>query len=667
MIELKQKILNELSSTLFPDLKFIYSDKVLDVSLEILEELLENEKKDFEDLLKLPKDQLTFDSFEDDSLLDYFWHLLHHLKMVNSSEKVRKIIEIFRDKMDNFWNYVAYNKNYFDQLKYVNDNCTLDTEQTRIMYLRLKSFVDRWINLSTKDKQRLKEINIALSKLSEKFSDNILDDEALFEYFIDDFEIIKNLPKEVIKNAEEKAKQKKKNWYIFDSDPTSYQAIMNYCDSEIVRKDFESFKISTASSWKFDNRPVILDILKLKKEKSIILWYKNYAELSFNSKMADSPEQIISLIEWISKKAKFKAIKELEELKEYHNITKINSYDFSYYSRIYKEEKFELDEKKVKEYFDFNNTLDYLFNFTEKFYWIKMSKLDINAYNKDVLVYEVYKDNVLIAYYILDPFFDKTKESWAWSWYLRWKTYHLQNNKIPIYVNVCNFQKTTWNTTLYLREVETIFHEFWHSLHKILSESKYSELSWNEVEWDFVELPSQLLENWVTDSESISKLAKHYKTNDKIPKDLIKKIDNLKSYMSWNAILAQNSYTFIDLKIFMYDKWFNFEELDKFILSIANNNTLFRRDKNYKPHASFDHVFWWWYSAWFYSYMRAEILEADVFERIKEMWMFERNTWEHFIKTLLWQGTRKKASELFYDFMWREVNDSAFLKRKWLY
>jgi Zn-dependent oligopeptidase len=236
--------------------------------------------------------------------------------------------------------------------------------------------------------------------------------------------------------------------------------------------------------------------------------------------------------------------------------------------------------------------------------------------------------------------------------------------KVPVIVNVCNFQKAlNWKTTLYLRDVETIFHEFWHALHEILSESKYSELSGFWVEWDFVELPSQFMENRVSDEESLSKLAKHYETWNSIPNDLMEKLDKLKTFSSWIFWIRQNEFALLDMNLYKQKPPKTTKDLDKETLKIINKYSLFKRKDDYKMYCSFSHIFWWWYAAGYYSYMRAEILELDVFSKVKQMWMFEPKTGKKLLDTIIWQWTRKKASELFFDFMWRKVDDKAFLER----
>jgi len=660
-MNLKERIISELKNKNFPDLKFLFSSEVLEIATEILESELENEKVKFYDFLKLENSSLTFDSFEDESILDYFWSLLNHFESVESSDKVRNIIENFRPKLQDFSNEVAYNKPYFEKLEYVNNNVSLDSEQKRIMDLRIKSYKDRWIDLPFEKQEEIKKINKKLWELSDKFTNNIVDDEKTFEYLITDFELIKDLPKEVLEVAKEAWEEK--GGYLFDSDPTSYSAIMKYCTSQKIRQDFEKASYTTASAWKFDNREIVLELLKLKDAKAKLLWYKNYAELSLKDKMADSPEQVFELLNSTSEKAIKKSELDLKEVKDYFNLDHIETYDLAYYTRILKEEKYSLDEKVLKNYFEFEDVLSYLHRFIENFYSLEIKESNIESYNTDVRVYEIYKEGKLISYYFLDAFYRKWKRPWAWADNLREKEY-FPFEWVPVILNVCNFQKAnSWKTTLYLRDVETLFHEFWHALHELLSESKYSELSGFWVEWDFVELPSQLLENWVSDKDSLKKLSKHIETWENFSDEIMSKLEKIKTFMTWVFVARQNEFALLDMSLYSSEIPKSTEELDRKILEIVNKYSIFKRGDDYKMYCSFNHIFGWWYAAGYYSYMWAEIIEADVFSRIKEMWMFSPITWEKLLKAIIWQWTRKKASELFFDFMWREVNNKAFMDR----
>ena len=662
---MKDKIIQELKKSEFPDLAFLFSQWALEVAPEILKELLEIDKKEFEELLTKPNEEITFDSFEDEGLLDYYWSLLNHYQNVNNNDQMRKIIEDFRPELQDFWNYVTYNKNYYEKTKYCFENCDLNADQKRALEIRLKGFKDSGIDLPEEEKNKLKELNKIWAKLSNDFSNNIVDDEATFEYIIENFEVIKDLPEDILNNAKKAAEEKNKSGYLFDADPSSYVAILKYCSDANIRKDFEKIQNSFASKGKFDNREIILNILKNKKQKAGILWYENYAQMSLNSKMADSPEQVFELIQGISKTAKTKAIEEREELKKYFNLTEINSYDMGFYSRKYKEEKYNLDEKELKKYFKYENVLEYLHTFVKQFLGIEMREISASVYSKSVKTYEVYRNDKKIAYYLLDAFYSKEKRGWAWADNLREKSNFWGIEKLPMVINCCNFLQTD-ETLLSIRDVETLFHEFGHAIHEMISQSPLSELSGFNVEWDFVELPSQLLENWVGNNNSLIKLAKHYQTGETLPDSVMKTLDELDTYMSANGVLGQNTYALLDMHLYSEEIPENIEELDQKTLDIVNNYWITQRWEDYKMYCSFSHIFGWGYSAGYYSYMWAEILEADVFDAIEQQGMFDPKVGQKLVDTLIGQWTRKPAAELFKDFMGREVSNQAFMKRKGL-
>ncbi len=665
MRNIKQKVFLELEKKNFPNLKFLYSKEVLDITLEVLRDLLIQEKQKFEEILKTPKEKITFETFEDEEKLWYFWNLLNHLQWVNRSDKIDKIIETFEPEYLDFANEISFSKPYFEMLVYCLYKCKLDWEQERILKERIKNFKLRWIDLEKDKQEQLKEITKKLAKLSQDFTNNIVKDQAKWSYHITNFEDIKDLPANTLKAAKKQAKEKGLEWYLFSADPTARGDLLSYCHNPKVRQEVSKAWLRFASSGEFDNRKNVLEILKLKRQKAKILGYNNYVELSLVNKMAESPKQVTDLIEWISAKARKKAKEELETLKKYFNLKEINSFDVPYYSRIYKEKEYKIDSKKIKEYLEFENVLNYLHSLVWELYDVKLKQINIESYSDDVRVYKVYKDNKLVSYYLLDPFYRETKRPWAWADNLRSKDYI--NDKLPIVVNVCNFQKVEGSPVLLtLWDVETLFHEFGHALHEMLSESKYSELSWFNVEWDFVELPSQLHENWVSDKESLRKLSKHYKTWEALNEEILDNLEKLETYMAWNFVARQNEFALLDMYLYSEEVPENVEDLDKKTLDLANKYWVFSRWEDYKMYASFNHIFGWGYAAWYYSYMWAEIIEKDIWEEIKKHWIFNKQITKKFLDTILWQWTRKEASDLFKDFMWREVDSKAFMKNKWL-
>lgn len=661
--EIKQKIIDEITKLSFPDMEFLFRKDTLKYVKDILFLLLKKEKKFFKDLLKKDKKDLTFKSLYSQNPLYYLFSLVEHYDSVNRNDITKNIIEEFEPKYIDFLNKLSFSKEYYEIHKYIYKYWCKNDEEKRIIKKRLESFERNWINLEKEKQERLKKINIKLKKIENDFEDNILQDKKWFLYHIEDDTFIKDLPENTLKNALRRAYKNNIKWYLFDSDPTWYFDVINYCTNRKIRKDFIDAFSNFSSSGKYDNRRNILKILKLKFEKANILGYQNYASYSLSEKMAKDTKTVFDLYNKITSKAKSKRIKDINEIKDYFNLDEIDYFDLDFFITKYKKEKYNIDEKILREYFDYENVLNYMFEFAKNFYSIDIEEIKIKTYDKNVRVFLVKKDQKELSYYFLDPYYRPNKRSWAWANNLRSKDIFQEKIKIPIVVNVFNFQPgQDWKTLLTLRDVETLFHEFGHALHEMLSVSDYRELSWFNVEWDFVELPSQITENWANHKNALSIYAKHYKTNERLSDEILDTLEKLKTFASWISILKQNMFAILDLKLYSEKPPKTIKELDLKCKNIINDFSLFKRSK-YNIYTSFSHIFAWGYSAWYYSYMRSLILEADIFEKIEKMWMFDKNTWKLFFDTIMWQWSKKDAKDLFFDFMWREVKIDAFLKR----
>lgn len=660
--EIRSKILVELANKWVPDLKFLYSSESMEIIPEILNEFLEEEKTRFLNLINTPNEKISFSIFEEEDKLSYLFSLISHHESVNSSDRVREIIDNFRSPYIEFANEVAYSRRFYEMHVILRDSGVLDVEQKRIFDLAIRNFETNGIHLPEDKKTRLKEINQLTSKLSFDFGNNLLDSQKEFFYIFEDDSSILELPQDVLKNAQNLASADWIKGFKFTSDHSSYINIMKYCTDSQVRKHFFDSRKQFASSWKFDNRPLILELLKLRQEQARLLWFNNYWELSLVDKMALSPEQVISQEEAITSRAKVKALKEIEELKNYFNLEELNPWDLSFYTRILKEQKYQVNDKILREYFEFDSVIEWMLNVAKNLYDLEFNEINIDLYNEEVKTIEIIKSWELKAYLILDVFYRNTKSSWAWANLIRWKEYLPWKERVPIVFNVFSFQKSSSNTLLNYIDVSTMFHEFGHAIHQTLTDSKYSSLWGNWVEWDFVELPSQIMENWC-EWEWLASFAKHYKTNNPITKELIKKLEKLKTFMTGNSVLNQNIYSKVDMMIHTQEVPSTVEELDKKVLEIINSTAIFKSWKDNKFHAGFSHIFDWWYAAWFYSYERAEIIEADIFSEFKKNWIFDKETWEKFYNTILSKWTTKPALELFKDFKWREPALDAFFEK----
>ena len=661
---MKNKIISELKSPEFPDLTFLYSQEALGYAPEILVELLDQEKKDFDTLLNTSDESITFDIFWEFSYLDYYFGLLYHYKSVCSGEKIRKIIEEFEPLYDDFCNEVAYSKRYYDMYCICLQKWWLTQEQYRSVTTTIQKFEQRGIALNTASQSRLKDLNKELSELSMRFSNNELDSENSLEYFLQDDTSLGEMPNRDKEVAQKRAKEKSKSGYLFDASMWAYLSFMKYCNNSEQRKTYHDMQMSIASFGEYDNTDVVLQTIALRQEKAQILWYKSYAEMSLVFKMAENAEQVENLVKQVSDKSFQKAQQEVDELKKYFGLVEMAPWDTPYYSRIYKKEKYDFDENILKPYFEFENVLQGLFSICYDLFGVEIresKKWETYAkYHPDVIIREIYKDGKFLSYFVWDYFYRTGKDSWAWNNNLRDK----HDDISTLMVNVASFEKSIDGPTLlYLRDVETIFHEFGHALHHILSQDKYPDLGrW--VEWDFVELPSQLMENWCRKPEVLDRFALHYERREKIPQNIIESLELLRKY---GTGLQYTGYHYLEL----FDFWVHWEntpktrlELQEGFLQLANTYGVFHRDKNFTRYNAFSHVFAGGYAAGFYSYLWAEILETQVLRSFEKKWMMDQKTWQKYLDTILSQGSIKPAMELFRDFTGEDMNIVPFLERK---
>lgn len=667
---MKSQILNALSQSWIPDFSLFLSSESEKEVLALLFELLEQEKSNFrallvklkekesrEELLKLPNDQL-FEILElnvNENQLSTLWNLVNHLYSVGLAPNFREIIEQFQGEYLAFADEISYSQDYYLINRDAAEKKGRTSEEIRIFTLRLEDFEHRGINQLEAIQSQIKTINQKIAKLSDQIQNNVVDDQQNFIYKTDNLEAFADMPAlslEKIKNTS------KENWKLtIDYDPNLLLDILRYCNDSQIRQDIYWIREQRASKAPYNNKPLILELLKLKEEKAKLLWYWNFADYQLKLRMAGSPENAKNMIHQIFEKALPKAEKEIETLKTHYQLDKLEPRDLAYYTRKYKEEVFAIQEEKLKEYFEFTHVLNWLHSFVGKFFGIEIKK---TWETKDNLYYEVFKDWNLISYFFLDAFYRPGKRPGAWADILRAKN----TNQLPIILNVCNFQKVqSWPTLLKLSDVETLFHEFGHALHAMLAESKYAELNGFNVEWDFVELPSQLLERWASEAESLQQLSKHYQTWAPLPNKSLENIKKLSTFMMGNWVIRQNELAILDLTLYSESTPENIETLDQRILKIVNQYSLFKRDEKYLMYCSFLHIFGGWYAAGYYSYMRAEALEADVFSKIKKKGLFNPEIWHQYRDQILAQGTKKPAIKLFEDFMGRELNSQALIEK----
>ena len=536
---------------------------------------------------------------------------------------------------------------------------------------RYKSFARNGANLNETGKTELRKIDAQLSKLSLKFGENVLAETNAFEMHLTKEIEVAGLPESVKEAAHQLAKEKEKKGWIFTLDYPSYIPFLTYADSRELRK-----KMAIAAGKKafqnndFNNEKNVLNIVKLRYQRANLLGYKSHAHFVLEERMAETPENVIEFSNTLLKKAKPAAEKEFEELENYAKkigkIDLLQKWDGAYYSEKLKKELFDLDQEILKPYFKLENVIEGVFMIVKKLYDLQFEQVfNIDKYHEDVKTYQVTNtkgDFISVFYADFHPRKGKRNGAWMTSY----KSQQIKDgiNERPQVSIVCNFTKPTKTTPslLTFNEVTTLFHEFGHALHGMLANTNYSSLSGTSVSWDFVELPSQILENWCYEKEALNLFAKHYKTGEVLPMKYIEKIKESASFHEGMQTLRQLSFGLLDMK------WHgtNPEEI-KTIKAFENN--AFTHTKLYPDvpencmSTAFSHIFQGGYAAGYYSYKWAEVLDADAFEYFLEKGIFNKEVATKFKEHILSMGGTEKPMELYKRFRGKEPKPDALLRR----
>jgi oligopeptidase A len=658
----EKRIIEELDNPGIPNLKLMFSPEYITVIPWLLDKLLKAKIKEQEMLHRIPKEKLTYsllynENSETHFRLNYLWSLVNQYKWLNDSKELRDILAYFMPKIMAFWNKCTYDKDEFEMARYWLENIELDEEQKLIMEKTIKNFEDRWIHLPLEKTERLKTINLEMSTLSKNFSETLLDAQKQFRHFFATDEFLKEMPEDLLRLAKMKAKAEGLDWYLFDASQWDIISILSYCSSSEVRREFMVFTRSIATSWKFDNRENCLKMLQNREELSHILGYENFAEWRLVDEMSGSPEKVMEILEEIQKASMIKWQKDLEILKEYFWIDEIKAWDVSYYARIYRQKEFDIDEKVIRRYFEYDDVLNWLKLVAKEFWDVEMVEIDWEKYNEDLKYFEIYKDGKFKWHYIIDPFSRENKKNWAWNSSLRQK--RIVNWRLINAIWMTSLWVSKWNKwwiLIWRQRAISIFHEFGHAFHSFLWKSKYPQLigtAW--MERDFVELPSTFMENFVLERESLKRFALDYETREPISDEILEKFEKSRNFLSWINQFGLLDKSFLDLELHRWEAPKTVEELDERVYQILKKYSFFEFSKEESMmHWWFAHIFQWAYSSIYYSYIWAWILNAHVLKPFKQNWMFHRETADRYIDKIISEWSRKRATELYKDFTWEE-------------
>ncbi len=606
--------------------------------------------------------------------LDRLSSIFFNLNSAETSDEMQKIAQDVSPVLTAFGNDITLNADLFQRIKTLYeqiDQLNLTTEQHTLLTKKYKSFSRNGALLAEDKKARLREIDAELAKLSLTFGENVLAETNAYQLHITDEKDLEGLPEGAIEAAHAIAKNQEKDGWIFTLDHPSYLPFVTYAHNRELRKAISiAFGRKGFQNNTFDNQEIVIKIANLRHERANLLGYATHAHFVLEERMAQSPEKVTAFLDDLQSKAKPAAEREFAQLtnfaKKLDPIDHLEKWDGAYYSEKLKQELFNLDDETLKPYFKLENVLNGAFTVAQKLFGITFTEIfDIDKYHEEVQTFEV-KDsnNNLVAIFYADFFPRKGKRNGAWM--TSYKHQSVQNgvNERPHVSIVCNFTKPTATkpSLLTFNEVTTLFHEFGHALHGMLANTTYPSLSGTSVYWDFVELPSQIMENWCYEPEALALFAKHYQTGEIIPMGYVEKIKESASFLEGMATLRQISFGLLDMGWHGQDpsgihnvKTFENEQFasTKLYPDVAEN----------AMSTSFSHIFQGGYSSGYYSYKWAEVLDADAFAYFQEQGIFNPEVAQRFKDNILSQGGTDHPMTLYKKFRGQEPKPEALLKR----
>ncbi|SDE64843.1 M3 family metallopeptidase [Cellulophaga baltica] len=606
--------------------------------------------------------------------LDRVSSVFFNLNSAETNEDIQKIAQEISPILSEFGNDITLNEDLFKRVKAVYDqkkNLDLTTEEQTLLDKKYKGFSRNGANLSEDKKKRLREIDAASSKLKLNFGENILAETNKFQMHLTDEAALDGLPEGEKEAAAQMAKAKELEGWLITLDYPSYIPFMKYAKNRVLRKKLSiAFGSKGFHNDELDNQENVLKIAQLRHERANLLGYKTHAHFVLEERMAQTPEKVQEFLNELLEKAKPAAEREFKELedfaKELDGVDQLEKWDGAYYSEKLKQKLFNLDDEKLKPYFKLENVIAGVFTVAEKLYGLQFEEVfDIDKYHEDVKTYRIYdEDRKLVAIFYAD--FHPRAGKRGGAWMTSFKSQYVENgeNVRPHISNVCNFTKPTASkpSLLTFNEVTTLFHEFGHGLHGMLADTVYPGLSGTSVYWDFVELPSQVLENWCYEKEALELFATHYETGEVIPMELVEKIKASATFQEGMQTLRQLSFGLLDMA------WHGTDPTD--ITDVkAQEDTVFKETDLYPAtpdtcmSTSFAHIFQGGYSSGYYSYKWAEVLDADAFAYFKEKGIFNKEVATKFKEHVLSKGGTENPMELYKKFRGAEPKIEPLLER----
>ncbi|MEP3210991.1 MAG: M3 family metallopeptidase [Maribacter sp.] len=607
--------------------------------------------------------------------LDRISSVFFNLNSAETNEEIQKIAQEVSPLLSEFGNDITLNEDLFTKIKTIYDqkgDLNLSVEQQTLLDKKYKSFSRNGANLSEDKKKRLREIDAESSKLKLKFGENVLAETNKFQKHITNEADLDGLPEGAKEAAAQLAKSKGKDTgWLLTLDYPSYIPFMKYAKNRALRKELSlAFGSKAFKGDNLDNQEIVLKIANLRHERATLLGYKTHAHFVLEERMAETPEKVYSFLNELLEKAKPAAEREFKQLEDFakdvDGIDQLQKWDGSYYAEKLKQKMFSLDDEQLKPYFKLENVIDGVFKVAQKLFGLQFEEVsDIDKYHEEVKTYRVYdleKNFIAIFYADFHPRPGKRGGAWMTSF----KSQYQKNgvNVRPHISNVCNFTPSTETkpSLLTFNEVTTLFHEFGHGLHGMLANTTYPSLSGTSVYWDFVELPSQVMENWCYEKEALELFAKHYKTGAVIPMELVQKIKESATFQEGMATLRQLSFGLLDMSWHGANPKGITDVKEHEVKAFAGTN-LYPDTTETCMSTAFAHIFQGGYSSGYYSYKWAEVLDADAFAYFKEKGIFNKQVATKFKEYVLSKGGTENPMVLYKRFRGAEPKVEALLER----
>ncbi|MCK5894453.1 MAG: oligopeptidase A [Endozoicomonadaceae bacterium] len=618
--------------------------------------------------------QQALDLLED--RLSQAWSPVSHMNSVMNSDVLREAYNAQLPKLSEFSTWMGQNidlYNAYQQLAACDDFSQFDTAQKKVISNAFRDFKLAGVALPENKKQRYGELKKRLSKVTSQYSDNVLDATMAWSKLITDEAELAGLPESAKANARQLAEAKSKNGWLLNLEFPSYLPIMTYSDSSALRQEVYTAFSTRASDQgpnggEFDNSSLMDEILSLRHEMAQLLNFNNYTEYSLATKMAESSDNVITFLEDLAMRSKPQAERELAELKDFakalNGSEDLQAWDIVYYSEKLRQHHYAISQEALRPWFPADKVIAGMFAVTGKLYGLTFREIDgVDTWHKDVRFYDVCCDDEVIGRFYLDPYAREHKRGGAWMDVCRTRMKKGDKVQLPVAYLTTNFTPPVGDKSSLLThdDVVTLFHEFGHGLHHMLTRIEYAAVSGiGGVAWDAVELPSQFMENWCWQREGLALISGHYKTGESLPEDMLEKLLAAKNFQSAMIMVRQLEFSLFDFKIHKnYQPGMNIQSvLDDVRQQVAVViPPSFNRFQN-----SFSHIFAGGYAAGYYSYKWAEVLSADAFSLFEENGIFDRPTGKKFLHEILEKGGSQEPMELFVAFRGREPQIDALLR-----